>query len=446
MEDYHILTLSKQDYNDFAYILKKETAIFNSIHKPYPRMFTLRYPLLSAEGRNTLITYKYTSASRTLDIYVEPEAQTVLMTKEDPDELHFGRFGTRKMNDDGRYAFSVEVHNEDNKGVNYKLVKLPENPTRRMWLSSRIEWDGGSVAERKSTPVEMILQLFYWGCSIVAFLPFAVTRTVDAKGVEHIRTVKNFRENALAGIDRYMKEEYEKHKFDGWDVVRLTFDQFEKIVDMMDETDLITDMSVLPLEKFAIQLQNPGENGYIGKYVADGKQLKFWCSTTDRSTGEGVDGLIRIERTVNPLTGAAKLVSHFEGDERLDSPLFLPCGNWTTIEAIFNFFLYVESFMLNYKDETMDVEERVCENQSQPGKRKKHHRNAVRLFKSYTLKKAWKSKVKRKKAEIHCLAWGVRGHYRHYRNGKVIFVNSYIKGKEREKYAGKDYLLLPEAQ
>ena len=32
-----------------------------------------------------------------------------------------------------------------------------------------------------------------------------------------------------------------------------------------------------------------------------------------------------------------------------------------------------------------------------------------------------------------CEAWSVRGHYRHYKNGKVVFIAPYIKGKGRVK-------------
>lgn len=34
--------------------------------------------------------------------------------------------------------------------------------------------------------------------------------------------------------------------------------------------------------------------------------------------------------------------------------------------------------------------------------------------------------------KITCDCWGVRGHYRHYKSGKVIFIKEYKKGKERE--------------
>lgn len=34
--------------------------------------------------------------------------------------------------------------------------------------------------------------------------------------------------------------------------------------------------------------------------------------------------------------------------------------------------------------------------------------------------------------KINCPCWSVRGHYRHYKSGKVIFIENYKKGKERE--------------
>ena len=41
----------------------------------------------------------------------------------------------------------------------------------------------------------------------------------------------------------------------------------------------------------------------------------------------------------------------------------------------------------------------------------------------------------------HCPAWGVRGHYRHYRTGKISYVKPYVKGKNRSAYAGREYEL-----
>lgn len=40
--------------------------------------------------------------------------------------------------------------------------------------------------------------------------------------------------------------------------------------------------------------------------------------------------------------------------------------------------------------------------------------------------------------KIHCECWGVRGHYRHYKSGKVVFIESYQKGSKRNEIKAKD--------
>ena len=51
-----------------------------------------------------------------------------------------------------------------------------------------------------------------------------------------------------------------------------------------------------------------------------------------------------------------------------------------------------------------------------------------------------------KKREWRCLAWGVRGHYRHYKSGKTIFVHAFTKGKNKEAYKGREYVLVRKEQ
>jgi hypothetical protein len=46
--------------------------------------------------------------------------------------------------------------------------------------------------------------------------------------------------------------------------------------------------------------------------------------------------------------------------------------------------------------------------------------------------------------EFSCLAWGVIGHWRNYKDGKRVWVNAYVKGKERDKaesYDSKEYVM-----
>jgi hypothetical protein len=52
------------------------------------------------------------------------------------------------------------------------------------------------------------------------------------------------------------------------------------------------------------------------------------------------------------------------------------------------------------------------------------------------------SEFSNEKHIINCPCWSVRGHYRHYKNGKVIFVKSYQKGKEKGKAKPKENIYM----
>ena len=45
----------------------------------------------------------------------------------------------------------------------------------------------------------------------------------------------------------------------------------------------------------------------------------------------------------------------------------------------------------------------------------------------------------------HCPAWGVRGHYRHYASGAVVYIKPHIKGQNKAAYVGREYVLFPDS-
>ena len=49
----------------------------------------------------------------------------------------------------------------------------------------------------------------------------------------------------------------------------------------------------------------------------------------------------------------------------------------------------------------------------------------------------------RKKGWTYSHSFEVHGHYRHYKDGKVIFINPYIKGKDKE-FKAQQFILTPE--
>lgn len=73
----------------------------------------------------------------------------------------------------------------------------------------------------------------------------------------------------------------------------------------------------------------------------------------------------------------------------------------------------------------------------------KTYKNRVVLKTDYEISLAHYS-IKHIRHEFKCLCWGVRGHYRHLQNGKVVFVQAYRKGKERNNlnaFKEKDYVI-----
>lgn len=78
----------------------------------------------------------------------------------------------------------------------------------------------------------------------------------------------------------------------------------------------------------------------------------------------------------------------------------------------------------------------------------KNKRRAIQLCNVYTLNEDFEDfsgGAEKRHIEFSCPSWGVRGHYRHLKNGKVVFVRPFIKGKERKNpdkynnYRGKEY-------
>lgn len=85
------------------------------------------------------------------------------------------------------------------------------------------------------------------------------------------------------------------------------------------------------------------------------------------------------------------------------------------------------------------------------GKTKKSPPKKTRLYRlvhmsddqADELKRSIAAECEKRTRERLCSAWGVRGHYRHYKSGKVAYIKPHVRGKEKEKYTGREYALFP---
>lgn len=112
--------------------------------------------------------------------------------------------------------------------------------------------------------------------------------------------------------------------------------------------------------------------------------------------------------------------------------------------ALYDNYIILNNYICYYGlDNAFDVTEKVAKQGKRKNGKQKKGRNQVRLYKCYTLKKDWEQQPRlRKPVKFSCPAWTSRGHMRHCKSGKVIYVRPCIKGKEKDKFVGKEYLLM----
>lgn len=228
------------------------------------------------------------------------------------------------------------------------------------------------------------------------------------------------------------------------DNVFLTFDEFERLRDRVDST-IDAYQSKVRLNYFEFRLGNTRDD------FDDGHFILF----------EYGDGVLSISERVNyvhtEFGGYGPVVySVYVERKRIDDKTekfvitkehYLDEEVKKRFDEVFPFindaFWIIQGAFELYDNDVFYVEEKKVVRKKQSAKKRlkdKTKKSVVRLYKCYTLSKSWngeqKAGIERK---ITCPCWGVRGHYRHYKSGKVIFVNAYQKGRNRGQYQGKEY-------
>ena len=101
---------------------------------------------------------------------------------------------------------------------------------------------------------------------------------------------------------------------------------------------------------------------------------------------------------------------------------------------------FIKHIPSTYHETKKKVEETI-----EVGKgRNRKYKRVVHLERTFDFEDLDKISKTHLKHIFTCLCWGVRGHLRHYKNGKTIFIQPFKKGKERNNmnaYSGKEYTL-----
>lgn len=129
--------------------------------------------------------------------------------------------------------------------------------------------------------------------------------------------------------------------------------------------------------------------------------------------------------------------------------LYTNMGNDSTSTMLTSLLMFVSCLMYYIMNEIYNRKEVIKEVEKTEIKRGKTIKNQtdstpITQFLLKDLIKYERKKVASKgKHDMKCECWGVRGHFRHYKSGKTVWVESYEKGSKRNtgKDGGRKYKL-----
>jgi hypothetical protein len=124
-----------------------------------------------------------------------------------------------------------------------------------------------------------------------------------------------------------------------------------------------------------------------------------------------------------------------EGEKKVGMAILLARDN--TVAKCVGKFRSLMLFAAYYREEVMAS--RVVSRVAKPRKNGSPRKGGKRMLtvRRYTIGSEMLSELPRK-YERHTESWGVRGHYRNYKNGKTVWVRPYVKG-ELNKRNDKEY-------
>lgn len=356
---------------------------------------------------------------------------------------------------DFRFQF-INKENKDDPNA-FEVLRLPKDKYAAKWLSERNNTPAG-------TNKNLLVAMFLATRAATEFFPFAMDKKETGESV--IFTVPvGFTHKVHEGIskekqDRLITKEKAldhwwenraEHLCDNWDTVTLTEEQLTKIQSYIRDLDMHLNLKNIVLDKFAFRLIH--KIGFADIYYYDkisDTEMSIMIDSEDPEFAKRISYRVRCSEAFDSVKNEpylnVKLIEDSISKEDKEWIVEKSANDNFYGWPLFSFFV-INTFLLHYKDVSMDIQERICkpstDDYNNRASSNKSDRSRVNLFKSYTLKKDWVVSTERRKQEYHCLAWGVRGHERHLRDGRTIFVNPYIKGKERSKYKCKDYILIP---
>ena len=393
-----ILILSDKDYDALDLLLGTYIEELKEMDFPTLGYVTIRRHIKSVCGASILLSY-HVSNKGYLTIKAQGENSPLMMNPRKPKS----------------FEIVLDINTPE-----AKILKADADPEAIEWLNKEVDKDG-------HTNLQRLLSYYIPSDYVINYC----RPLLNTNGNGELFPVKDFHD--IVGkythdmITKYRRE----HLTDGWDVVSLTDNQLIKVLQTIYDNRIEIEHENTSLTRFCLALYSTTfKSTQYWFFERNGKEL-YVKSAIAKPTDKKLGFIVEIG------DDSVKLTTHTDDfltqERENDEPM------WQYITRLY---FCINSFMLHFGDVTMEIETKTAQAQSEKKQSKKHHHSTVRMFKTYKLIRNWKSQA-RKKVEITCPAWGVRGHYRHYKNGKVVFIEGFVKGKDRANYKGKEYALMP---
>lgn len=222
-------------------------------------------------------------------------------------------------------------------------------------------------------------------------------------------------------IDRQLLLKAIEEVKDSVDTVNMTAEHLKRLMELVENgIDICKEFPVtdVSLREFALVID---ENAILIHYLPQSNEK--WSVFVFHHRGIGMGEIEKVNSIIVPIFQ--------DNDDENDK--------YCTILAA-QMFSFIQNKLSTTSDD-FNVHEKRVQKKSHGKKNIRKGRRKVRLLKTYTLIRENPITLPHGHKKITCPCWGVRGHYRHYKSGKVVFIKPYQKGKNRSNYSPKEYVV-----
>ena len=134
-------------------------------------------------------------------------------------------------------------------------------------------------------------------------------------------------------------------------------------------------------------------------------------------------------------------IADMRGTKAYKKASFTPAQKNELVQDIIGVFFAVNAYFLHRITTDEEIPEKIAKTHTTGENRAEYKRGRVvkHLNTIYTIRGKNAASEHKGSRVRHCEAWEVVGHYRHYKNGKVVYIAPYYKGKNKNAIDGKTY-------